>query len=354
LTFTQAQDGARRWFDELIRAGGAVSEPVTVKQVMKDYVADYTARGGKALKDTNTVIGAHILPKLGHRLVTQLSASVIKSWHRGLVASPARLRTSKKNNTDHKVAKEKRDDTREETTGDALRARRATANRVLTVLKAALNHAFTEGTVASDEAWRRVKPFPKVDAPVIRYLADDEATHLVKACPGNFRPLVVAALLTGCRYGELISLRPRDLDLGAGVLIVRAAKSKTGVSRTVVLTDEANRFFKTMATGKAATAILLPREDGGEWGKSHQFRPLREACVTAKIIPAVSFHILRHTHASRLAARGVPMGVIAAQLGHSDLKITARHYAHLSPGYVAETVRAAFGDLGFAPVVEVN
>ncbi len=44
--------------------------------------------------------------------------------------------------------------------------------------------------------------------------------------------------------------------------------------------------------------------------------------------------------------RGVPMGVIAAQLGHSDTRMTERHYAHLSPNYVAETVRAALPALG--------
>ena len=44
--------------------------------------------------------------------------------------------------------------------------------------------------------------------------------------------------------------------------------------------------------------------------------------------------------------RGVPMGVIAAQLGHSDTRMTEKHYAHLSPNYVAETVRAALPVLG--------
>jgi integrase len=57
-------------------------------------------------------------------------------------------------------------------------------------------------------------------------------------------------------------------------------------------------------------------------------------------------HILRHTYASALAMRGVPMGVIAAQLGHSDTRMTERHYADLSPNYVAETVRAALPALG--------
>ena len=51
--------------------------------------------------------------------------------------------------------------------------------------------------------------------------------------------------------------------------------------------------------------------------------------------------------------RGVPMGVIAAQLGHSDTRMTERHYAHLSPSYVAEAVRASFGTLGIVPTESV-
>ncbi len=70
-----------------------------------------------------------------------------------------------------------------------------------------------------------------------------------------------------------------------------------------------------------------------------------EACAAAGIVPAASFHVLRHTYGSRLAMREVPIPVIAAQLGHADLRITMRHYAHLAPSYVADTVRARFGTL---------
>jgi integrase len=71
-----------------------------------------------------------------------------------------------------------------------------------------------------------------------------------------------------------------------------------------------------------------------------------EACQRAKIKPAVSFHVLRHTHGSTLAMRGVPMGVIAEQLGHADTQMTEKHYAHLAPSYVADTIRAHFPTLG--------
>ena len=73
---------------------------------------------------------------------------------------------------------------------------------------------------------------------------------------------------------------------------------------------------------------------------------MRAACEAAKITPAIGFHILRHTHASRLAVKGVGSAVIAAQLGHSDTRMTERHYAHLAPSYIGETVRANFSALG--------
>src|SRR5262249_37097686 len=82
------------------------------------------------------------------------------------------------------------------------------------------------------------------------------------------------------------------------------------------------------------------------WGRSHQQRPLNDASKIAKISPPVTFHVLRHTHASHLAMKGVGLGVIAAQLGHADTRMTEKHYAHLAPSYVADTIRAHFPTLG--------
>ena len=90
---------------------------------------------------------------------------------------------------------------------------------------------------------------------------------------------------------------------------------------------------------------MFTREDGEPWGRSHQFRRMKDACQRARISPAVSFHILRHTHASQLVQRGTPLPVIAAQLGHSDTRICERHYAHLSPSYITETIRSNFPNL---------
>lgn len=69
------------------------------------------------------------------------------------------------------------------------------------------------------------------------------------------------------------------------------------------------------------------------------------ACVAAKIA-LITFHGIRHTYASRLAMKGVPLAVIAAQLGHADIRMVEKHYGHLAPNYVADTVRAAFDTMG--------
>ena len=127
-----------------------------------------------------------------------------------------------------------------------------------------------------------------------------------------------------------------------------------------MLTDEGRAFFERLTLGEDGADLLFLRNavtkqatrseeaviSRAGWGKSDQFRAMGEACTAARITPAISFHVLRHTYASRLARNGVPMAVIAAQLGHSDTRMTERHYAHLAPSYVADTVRAAFGPLG--------
>jgi integrase len=209
--------------------------------------------------------------------------------------------------------------------------------------------------VASDDAWRRVKPFKAVETARVRYLSDAECVRVVNACEPDFRSLVRGALLTGCRYSELTAMHAADFNADAGVVTVRA--SKGGKPRHVVLTEEGQRLFASLTAGELGNDPIFTRADGGLWGKSHQLRPMREACQRAKIKPEISFHVLRHTHGSALAMRGVPFGVIAEQLGHADTRMTEKHYAHLAPSYVAETIRAHFPRLGIGeecPVVTMR
>ena len=152
-------------------------------------------------------------------------------------------------------------------TDDARRKRKATANRDLSMLKAALNRAYQAERIASDHAWRRVKPFPRVDEAVIRYLTADEARRLVNACQGEFRRLVQAAILTGCRYSELTRLICSDYNPDSATLAIRLAKGRI---RHVVLTDDGKRCFDVWTAGKGAQDRVFLRSDGAVWAKSQQ------------------------------------------------------------------------------------
>jgi integrase len=130
-------------------------------------------------------------------------------------------------------------------------------------------------------------------------------------------------------------------------------ETKAGKPRAVHLTDEAVTLLSVLGAGRPRDGHLLVKDDGTVWGKGHQVRRLADACMGAGIVPAVSFHILRHTFASRLVMAGVPMTVIADCLGNSEA-ICAKHYAHLAPSYVADTMRKGFGSLGIVPATKIT
>jgi integrase len=154
---------------------------------------------------------------------------------------------------------------------------------------------------------------------------------------------VQAALQTGCRYGELCRLEVTDFNRDAGTLAIR--KSKSDKARHVVLTDEGAEFFKGLTAGRAGNEPMF----GRLWGISHQLRPMAEAVIGAKITPAISFHGLRHTWASHAVMNGVPLLVVAKNLGHADTRMVEKHYGHLAPSYIADAIRAGaprFGMVG--------
>lgn len=340
LSFGQAQEKARTWLvaQVVAEAGqGDALAPYTVSDALREYERDYVRRGGKAIDRLRHSINAHVLPAFGVVELDKLSRAKIERWLDELANTPPRLRARNGHAPRHREC----DDSPE-----GVRRRRESANRVLTVLKAALNLAYQHGKVGSKAAWEAVKPYRDVGASKIRYLSDSESKRLVEACTGPFKDMVLAALLTGARYGELAAMQVADFDAFAGT--VHIPRSKSGKARHIFLTQEGQQFFARAAIGKRSSDLLLARQYGEAWGNSHQVRSMRNACEAAGIQPAISFHILRHTYASRLAMRGVPLNVIASQLGHSDTRMTEKHYAHLGPSYIGETIRAAFGQMNLA------
>lgn len=301
----------------------------TVADAVADYLREHYEKEGRSKDRTAYFYERHILPTLGKRVITELKAADINKWLLDVAKAPPTKRGKV-------MAFDKTD-------AEAVRRRKASANRILTTLKAPLNHAFRAGRVPSDDAWRRVAPFKRADSPKIRYLSADESRRLLNACNEDFRPVVRAALLTGCRYGELIRLKVSDFDPDNGSVHIADPKGKP---RHVWLTHEGRKWFEQWTAGKSGDALILARADGLAWGKDHQARRMAEACKAARIIPPVSFHDLRHSYASALATAGVPLQMIADALGHADTRMTSRHYAHLQPSAVAYAIRAHLPNFG--------
>lgn len=334
VDYVQAQQKARERHKALYReAKGLPAQgggPYTISNAMDEYLA-FLELERKSAKDARWRAEALILPELGNVTCADLTPNIIRDWLHVTAKKAPRLRT--KPGEKQKHADIDHDDE------DQRRKRRATANRVLTILKAALNRAWREGKIASDDAWRRVEPFEEADAPRVRYLTIDECRRLINAAEGEFRDLVRAALLTGCRFGELAALQCRDFNPDAGTLHIRTSKS--GKGRHVVLHDEGIELFRHLTAGQVGPVLILRKADGDRWGKSNQTRPMAEACERAGIEPAANFHSLRHTYASHSVMAGAPLLVVAKNLGHADTRMVEKHYGHLSDSYLADQIRKA-------------
>jgi len=327
LTFAQAQKAALALQDQAKRDEGIVTRPATVSEAAEKYLA-WFRQHRKSVKETEHSYRVHIKPALGDRRIADLKAPELRQWLDGLAAQAARIRSGRFAEKQRFKAAPK--------TADEKRARRSTANRILSILKAILNTAFRDGLVSDDSEWRKVKPFEKADEARIRFLTDAEAVRVVNACPPDFRPLVRGALLTGARYGELVALQAQDVDLRVGKIYL--APGKSGRARHVPLNPEGAALFRERLTGKTGDALVFTHANGTPWGKNHHVRPLANACKAAKIKPAIAFHELRHTYASHLAQAGVDLLTISKLLGHADTRITSKHYAHLADKTLAQAV----------------
>lgn len=286
---------------------------LTVRGALDKYLAVVESRSGYA-KDTRQRAEKHIAPTLGDVRIDRLTKTQIEEWLGGLV----------------------RDDSADDP--EARRRSQDTANRVLTILKAALNHAFSDEAngIPTDAAWRRVKPFKNVAAAREDHFDATQIRRLVaKAADSDraFANLIEAGYLTGARYGELVALDVRDFDAARSLLVI--SKGKTG-ARIVSLTGESVAFFRRVTKDRPAAAVLLPRGDGARWGKSWQARPFKAAAKAAELPATASFYALRHSHISRAIEAGMPLTIVAENCGTSLLMIQ-RNY-----GKVLATTRGAF------------
>jgi integrase len=293
------------------------------------------------------LIERHIVPHLGRILVQKLTTRDIEAWHSTLLASGRKGRYGR---PDGQAGVSTR------TIGHA--------HRVLSkALREGMRHDLVVKNVAA------IERAPKIGADEMTILTPEQVAELpTRLADHALAAPAIVALFTGMRRGEILALRWGNVDLTGKVIRVRESlettktglrfkgpKSKAGVRditlpTIVVETLQAHRKALlerrlVLGQGKLADAdLVFPAWDGSPQNPD-AFGSLWIKLAT-KLGLGVSFHGLRHTHASQLIDAGVDVVTIARRLGHSSPAITLNVYAHLfrkDDGKAAAAINAALG-----------
>jgi len=237
-----------------------------------------TAKNPRTAADTRGRLNRHFFPKFGDRSIMSLTKTLLDKWLASMVV--------------------KSDDS------ERIRQSKDSANRVLSMVNALLNHAMRDPShgLTDDSAWRFVKSFHGVSKPrEVRY-TDEEVRRLVDSAGDvALADLITGAYLTGARYGELSEARVSHFD--ARTKTLRVNVGKTG-ARTIILQTSAVNFCKRLAAERAADEFLFVRSDGSRWKRSDQTRPIKDALKKAGLAP-MEASTLYGTPTSPMLSRGV-------------------------------------------------
>jgi integrase len=282
-----------KWFERL------AGEEKTFREMMEKYMKEYSIPK-KASSDRDKRSLLHLLPFMGDYTVTGVSSSLISRY---------------------KVMR------REE------EAAPATINRELALMKHAFNVAIKEWE------WIKENPVAKIsmekeDNKRDRWLTDEEEDKLLKVCPEWLKELVVFALNTGMRLGEILSLSWEGVDLFRKTVSVFKSKNKERrtipVNATVFELLKAKTKVRSIKTNLVFHSDDHSRRDVSNVGKSFKIR------IEKVGIENFRFHDLRHTFATRLVQSRKDLYEVQRLLGHKTSVMTQR-YAHHNP----ESLRGA-------------
>jgi len=208
-----------------------------------------------------------------------------------------------------------------------------TVNIELACLRNLFNKALTWGDAASNPV-RGVRLFPEPPGR-LRYLSEDEIERLLNACSDHFHPLVLVALHTGMRRGEILNLRWQDINFDVG--LVHVGDSKNRCSRDIPMSETVHEELRRLC--EAATTEWVFTTVVGKTRRLRDIRSVWENTLKRADITDFRFHDLRHTAASYLVMNGVDLKTVQEILGHKTFAMTLR-YAHLSPGHKTRAIRA--------------
>lgn len=212
----------------------------------------------------------------------------------------------------------------------------ATVARYMTTMSYVMNIALKEWE------WLENNPFSRVKKPTeprgrVRYLDDDERSRLLEACLASSHkslyPIVILAISTGMRQGEILNLKWKDIDLNRYQLVLH--ETKNNERRAVPIVGLAHEVLVKLAkVRRIDSSLVFPGKDPNT---PIRIRNIWDAALKQAEIEDFRFHDLRHTTASYLAMNGATLAEIAEVLGHKTLQMVKR-YAHLSEAHTSSIV----------------
>src|SRR5215469_2568658 len=323
---------AQRKLVELLKSqhDGSYVEPskLTVAEHVRARVKQWEANGdigAKTAERYREMTERQIVPYLGAKLVQKLKPADVEAWHSTLKAKGRK--------------------------GGTGGLARKTIVHCHAVLRKALNDALRNDLVTKNVAISQQPP--RGTSREVTILTDDTMKALLEGLEGRvMQAPVLTALYTGLRRGELLALKWANVDLDGKVLKVKEALTETATEihvktpktakgfRNVTLPDVVvdilrrhlqQQLEQRMALGLGrppADALVFPRPDGTHQSP-HDFSSAWGVVARSIGLPDVTFHALRHTHASQLIDAGVDIVVISRRLGHASPNVTLGIYAHM-------------------------
>lgn len=306
--YEAAKREARRWA-RIVEAGVQADRPLTVADVCRDYVEAMKAEGReRAATDARKRFDRQVYnDPIGKVRADKLTQRHLEQW---MARMEAGEHTGRKKGLPSK----------------------ATFNRNLTSLKAALNRAVSRREIPHDRAveWNAIKPYRDADGKREVYLDKEQRRAFLEAAGDDLRDLLTCIALTGCRPGDPAAMLREDWDGRTGTATFR---TKTG-ERKVPVSPAARALFDRLAKGKLPKAHLFT--DGGKpWTSQAWAYQVNAAVAKAKLPAGTVAYALRHAWITDAIVGGMDP-VTVARLTGTSLEMISKTYGHLVEGAARE------------------
>jgi integrase len=321
ITFTDAT-GARRWESSKSKYYAAAEKLLAIRKVeaaqgklpellarkqqisFSDLATKYLefCVNQRDIKNKSNIVNNILIPLFGQKSLSQITLSEIETFYNQTLSSLSP----------------------------------STANRRLGILKNMFTKA-VDWQLLPDEALRKIRKIKMASEKEgwrLRFLTQQEAINLLDSCSETLRPIVVTALNTGMRRGEIFDLTWDNVHFEAGFIYIR--KSKIAEQRQIPISEE---LYGILSVAKKNCSLDATYVFPGKKGRLTDVKKSFATAIKIAEIDDFHFHDLRHTFASWLVMAGIDLTTVSRLLGHKSLQMTLR-YAHLAPNHLQLAVAA--------------